>query len=59
MLANPRRYVHCAEGASLDEITHKQLDCERRGWSYRSLPTSHDAMITLPGPLADMLMELA
>lgn len=28
-----------------------------RGWHYRELATGHDAMITAPGPLADLLLE--
>ena len=55
----PRTFIHCTEGASPDEIAHRQQDCAGRGWAYRSLPTGHDAMITLPGQLADLLLELA
>lgn len=29
------------------------------GWQYRELPTGHDAMITMPRELADLLLEVA
>lgn len=31
----------------------------RPGWQWRELATGHDAMVTAPGPLADLLEELA
>jgi hypothetical protein len=29
------------------------------GWAYRELPTGHDAMITVPRELADLLRQIA
>lgn len=31
----------------------------RPGWQWREMATGHDAMVTAPGPLADLLEELA
>jgi pimeloyl-ACP methyl ester carboxylesterase len=56
-LSIPRTFIHCVEGASSDEITNQEKDCVRMGWEYRMLSTGHDAMITAPKELTELLLE--
>lgn len=53
----PRTFIHCAEGASPEEIAHEEQNCAQQGWRYRHLSTGHDAMITAPQALAELLLE--
>lgn len=53
----PRTFIQCIEGVSLDGIANQEKDCARMGWHYRTLPTGHDAMITAPKELAELLLE--
>ncbi|MGF3022799.1 alpha/beta fold hydrolase [Methylobacterium aquaticum] len=54
----PRTYVDCTTPsyATLDGVK----DWVRRepGWGWRDLATGHDAMVSAPGPLARLLVEL-
>jgi len=57
-LTLPRSYVLCRkEGASLFPAFAEQA--QRDGWGYYELMTSHDAMITVPEELADILVKVA
>ena len=56
----PKTFVACTEAPRAtwrDEMT----GCARaeHGWRYRELATGHDAMITAPRALADLLLEIA
>jgi pimeloyl-ACP methyl ester carboxylesterase len=55
----PHTFILCAEGYSEDEIEQEKTKFTQAGYSYRSLPTGHDAMITMPNALANILLELA
>jgi pimeloyl-ACP methyl ester carboxylesterase len=64
-LANPTRFggpktfIACVKAPSAD---WREAMIERvrtaRGWHFRELATGHDAMITAPRELADLLLEL-
>lgn len=55
----PRTYIDCTVGpiATL-EPTKARVRADT-GWKVRTLATGHDAMVTAPGPLTDMLLEIA
>ena len=56
----PRTYIYCAEKAAPDAST--AIAARLRDdptWRYRELSTGHEAMITMPRELADVLMEVA
>jgi pimeloyl-ACP methyl ester carboxylesterase len=55
----PRTFILCTDGYSEDEIEQEKTKFTQAGYSYRSLPTGHDAMITMPNALANILLELA
>ncbi|BAQ46666.1 alpha/beta hydrolase [Methylobacterium aquaticum] len=54
----PRTYVDCTTPsyATLDRV--KDWVRAQPGWNWRNLATGHDAMVSAPGPLADLLVEL-
>jgi pimeloyl-ACP methyl ester carboxylesterase len=55
----PRSYIHCTEGPIVASFApfaaRAQADPT---WGYHELPTGHDAMITAPQALADVLLAL-
>lgn len=53
----PRTFIHCIEGASPDETEKQMKECVNMGWQYRTLSTGHDAMITAPKELTELLLE--
>lgn len=55
----PRTFIHCTEAATPEDIANEEKNCIRMGWQYRQLATGHDAMITAPIELTDMLLEFA
>ena len=54
----PAAYIHCT-----DPVFPINDPCaafaREQGWTYREIATGHDAMISAPRPLADMLLDLA
>lgn len=54
----PRTFIHCTEGATPDEIASQARDCAEMGWRSSTLATGHDAMITAPSQLTDLLLTL-
>jgi pimeloyl-ACP methyl ester carboxylesterase len=59
--AGRRTFVLCSEGkdgSSPEVQTAARVQAEP-GWQYRELATGHDAVITAPRELADLLLELA
>lgn len=56
-LSIPRVFVHCIEGVSSEEIVKTEKDCEGMDWHYRNLLSDHDAMITVPQELTQLLLE--
>lgn len=54
----PRTFIHCTEGYSAEEIVAEERKCLEAGWGYRQLATGHDAMITAPKELTELLIDL-
>jgi pimeloyl-ACP methyl ester carboxylesterase len=53
----PRVFIHCTVGISPKDLASEQKDCVKKGWQYRKLLTGHDAMITAPKELTELLLE--
>ena len=53
----PRTLIHCTEGYSPEEVVNEEKNCVESGWQYRQLATGHDAMITAPSELTELLLE--
>jgi pimeloyl-ACP methyl ester carboxylesterase len=54
--ALPKTYIYCAEFAAFAPFAEQaQAD---PAWRYHELPTGHDAMVTMPRQLADLLCEI-
>ena len=70
--ATPRTHIYCTSGGFFSSfMQHLQvyraipylggpraLPPMEAGWRLRQLPTGHDAMITMPRELADLLLEV-
>jgi pimeloyl-ACP methyl ester carboxylesterase len=54
----PRTFILCTEGDSPEEIAEQVQECAQSGWRIQMLPTGHDAMISAPKELAEMLLGL-
>jgi len=62
----PRTFIHCTQkrhagvyAALWPEIARAAARARAAGWGYRELPTGHDAMLTMPDALAEILDALA
>ena len=62
----PRTHISCTAGGLFVSLVRHILPDGRRalppkapGWRLRELPTGHDAMITMPRELVDLLLEIA
>jgi pimeloyl-ACP methyl ester carboxylesterase len=60
--AVPRTHIDCTSGFFFSLMRHllarRALPPTEAGWRLRQLPTGHDAMITMPRELADLLLEV-
>jgi pimeloyl-ACP methyl ester carboxylesterase len=61
--ATPRTHIACTSGGFFFSLMRRilaprALPPTEAGWRLRQLPTGHDAMITMPRELADLLMEV-
>ena len=61
--ATPRTHIDCTGGGFFSSLMRhivgrRALPPTEAGWRLRQLPTGHDAMITLPRELADVLLEV-
>lgn len=55
----PRTFIACTDDSLSDEeIAAEEKKHVELGWGYRALPTGHDAMITAPEALVNILQEL-
>ena len=52
-------YIACNRPAMMQHALFLQLARANLGWQILDLPTGHDAMVTAPGPLVDMLERIA
>lgn len=55
----PSTFIRCADGMTEDEVAAEEKKFTALGMNFRSLPTGHSAMITMPKELAKILLELA
>jgi pimeloyl-ACP methyl ester carboxylesterase len=55
----PCVYVACTDPAYPSVANSAAMARQQPGWRYRELATGHDAMITAPGALAELLIEEA
>lgn len=55
-LALPRTFICCAEEMTAHEIVADEQRCVEQGWQYRYLVTGHDAMLTEPEALVQLLL---
>jgi len=55
----PRTYIYCGNPAMgpFDQFAERTKMAS--GWRYRELETGHDAMVTMPQELTEILLELA
>jgi pimeloyl-ACP methyl ester carboxylesterase len=54
----PRTFIRCTAPVSASATPSVERVLEETGWRYRDLATGHDAMVTMPGELADLLLEI-
>ena len=59
----PRTHIDCTGGGRFRSLMRhiwgrRALPPREAGWRLRQLPTGHDAMITMPRELADVLLEV-
>jgi pimeloyl-ACP methyl ester carboxylesterase len=55
----PKTYIRCTNPVyRAVEPSYARIEAEA-GWTLRDLPAGHDAMITAPGPLAELLLDIA
>lgn len=55
----PSTFILCSEDQSADELAVEAKKFADLGMHFRSLPTGHDAMITMPDELTKILLELS
>jgi len=55
----PRTYIYCNNPAMGFFDGFAERTCNDKTWRYRELATGHDAMVTMPQELANLLLELA
>lgn len=55
----PSTFILCSEGMTDEDVAAEEKKFTGLGMNFRSLPTGHDAMITMPNELAKILLELA
>ena len=61
--AVPRTHIDCTSSSFFFSLMRhllapRALPPNKAGWRLRQLPTAHDAMITMPRELADLLLEV-
>lgn len=55
----PRVYIHCTEGPVASRTLQFADRAMRMGWRIHHLATGHDAMLTAPNDLADLLHDIS
>ena len=55
----PRTYIYCNQPAMGPFGQFAERARTEPGWRYRELATGHDAMVTMPRELTDLLLEVA
>ncbi len=54
----PKTYIACTDPLYAPLALSHQRARQQAGWSYYDLPAAHDAMITAPGAVADLLLRI-
>ena len=54
----PRTYIHCTTPAYRPLERARQWVKRQPGWQWREMATGHDAMVTAPTDLAQMLIDI-
>lgn len=54
----PSTFILCSDGMTDEEVVAEEKKFRGMGMNFRSLPTGHDAMITMPKELTKILIEL-
>lgn len=55
----PSTFILCSEGMTEEDVATEEKKFTGLGMNFRSLPTGHDVMITMPKELAKILLELS
>jgi pimeloyl-ACP methyl ester carboxylesterase len=56
--ALPRAFIHCTAGPTTPRFAPFAQQARAAGWAVRELATGHNAMLTAPQPLVELLLEL-
>jgi pimeloyl-ACP methyl ester carboxylesterase len=56
--ALPRAFIYCTAGLTARRFAPFAQQARAAGWAVRELATGHDAMLTAPQPLVELLLEL-
>lgn len=54
----PSTFIRCSDGMTDEEVAAEEKKFKGMGMNFRSLPTGHSAMITMPKELAEVLLGL-
>jgi hypothetical protein len=54
----PRTYIQCTDPVYAPLEPVRQRLKRRRGWQWQEIATGHDAMVTAPAELAQMLANI-
>lgn len=57
LMALDRTFIRCTDPALPTIESSKQRVREGEGWNYHELPTGHDAMITMPEALTELIIQ--
>jgi pimeloyl-ACP methyl ester carboxylesterase len=55
----PATYIACSKPLFAPTELAREIARGMVGWDYREIPTGHNAMMSMPGELTEMLVELA
>jgi pimeloyl-ACP methyl ester carboxylesterase len=55
----PRTYVHCTAPSYAALEASRRWVRATQGWEWREIATGHDAMVTAPGALSELLVRIA
>lgn len=55
----PSTFIRCSDGMTDEEVAAEEKKFKEMGMNFCSLPTGHDAMLTMPAELTDILLKIA
>ena len=53
----PSTFIRCSDGMTEEEVADEEKKFKEMGMNFRTLPTGHSALITVPKEVAGMLLE--